>query len=79
MPLTIRIRLNLKPKAYAKTTSIPCPITVQKSCYQNFAGCRCVVAIDFPSNLHTNDLLLSIWYAESAAAFDPHKIARIAK
>jgi hypothetical protein len=27
--------------AYAKTTSIPCPITVQKSCYQNFAGCRC--------------------------------------
>jgi hypothetical protein len=22
-------------------TSIPCPITVQKSCYQNFAGCRC--------------------------------------
>jgi hypothetical protein len=30
-----------------------------------------VVAIDFPSNLHTNDLLLSIWYAESAAAFDP--------
>jgi ABC-type Fe3+-hydroxamate transport system substrate-binding protein len=29
-----------------------------------------VVAIDFPSNLHTNDLLLSIWYAESAAAFD---------
>jgi hypothetical protein len=36
----------------------------------NFAGCRCT-AIDFPSNLHTNDLLLSIWYAESAAAFDP--------
>jgi hypothetical protein len=64
-----------------KTTSIPCPITVQKSCYQNFAGCRCtVVAIDFPSNLHTNDLLLSIWYAESAAAFDPSQDrARIAK
>lgn len=27
--------------------------------------------IDFPSNLHTNDLLLTIWAAESAAAFDP--------
>jgi hypothetical protein len=39
-----------------------------------------VVAIDFPSNLHTNDLLLSIWYAESAAAFDPSQDrARIAK
>jgi hypothetical protein len=38
-----------------------------------------VVAIDFPSNLHTNDLLLSIWYAESAAAFDPSQDrARIA-
>ncbi|MEI8073211.1 MAG: amidase [Bacteroidota bacterium] len=30
-----------------------------------------VVAIDFPSNLHTNDLLVNIWAAESAAAFDP--------
>jgi NAD(P)H-hydrate repair Nnr-like enzyme with NAD(P)H-hydrate epimerase domain len=41
-------------------------------CYQTLqdAGVQ-VVAIDFPSNLHTNDLLLSIWYAESAAAFDP--------
>lgn len=27
--------------------------------------------IDFPSNLHTNDLLVTIWAAESAAAFDP--------
>ncbi len=30
-----------------------------------------VIPIDFPSNLHTNDLLTSIWAAESAAAFDP--------
>ena len=30
-----------------------------------------VMAIDFPSNLHTNDLLTTIWAAESAAAFDP--------
>ncbi len=30
-----------------------------------------VMAIDFPSNLHTNDLLITIWAAESAAAFDP--------
>lgn len=27
--------------------------------------------IDFPANLHTNDLLVTIWAAESAAAFDP--------
>ena len=26
---------------------------------------------DFPSPLHTNDLLVTIWAAESAAAFDP--------
>ncbi len=30
-----------------------------------------VTPIDFPSNLHTNDLLVMIWAAESAAAFDP--------
>ncbi len=30
-----------------------------------------ITAIEFPSNLHTNDLLTSIWAAESAAAFDP--------
>jgi Asp-tRNA(Asn)/Glu-tRNA(Gln) amidotransferase A subunit family amidase len=30
-----------------------------------------VMAIDFPSNLRTNDLLITIWAAESAAAFDP--------
>ena len=30
-----------------------------------------VMAIDFPSNLHTNELLTTIWAAESAAAFDP--------
>ncbi|PWU05141.1 MAG: hypothetical protein C5B52_00200 [Bacteroidetes bacterium] len=29
-----------------------------------------VTAIDFPSNLRTNDLLTTIWAAESAAAFD---------
>ena len=29
-----------------------------------------MTAIDFPSNLHTNDLLINIWAAESAAAFD---------
>ena len=34
------------------------------------AGVR-VIAIDFPSNLHTNELLSTIWAAESAAAFDP--------
>ena len=30
-----------------------------------------VTAIDFPSSMHTNDLLTTIWAAESAAAFDP--------
>lgn len=30
-----------------------------------------VTPIDFPANLHTNDLLVTIWAAESAAAFDP--------
>ena len=30
-----------------------------------------VVAVDFPSNLRTNDLLITIWAAESGAAFDP--------
>jgi Asp-tRNA(Asn)/Glu-tRNA(Gln) amidotransferase A subunit family amidase len=30
-----------------------------------------VTPIDFPSDLHTNDLLVLIWAAESAAAFDP--------
>jgi hypothetical protein len=55
--------------AYAKTTSIPCPITVQKAVIKTLQDAGVVVAIDFPS-LHTNDLLLSIWYAESAA-FDP--------
>ena len=30
-----------------------------------------ITPIDFPSNLHTNDLLVTIWAAESAAAFDP--------
>ncbi|MBC7535115.1 MAG: amidase [Ferruginibacter sp.] len=34
------------------------------------AGVR-VMAIDFPSNLRTNDLLTTIWAAESASAFDP--------
>lgn len=29
-----------------------------------------VTAIDFPSNLHTNDLLTTIWAAEAGAAFD---------
>ena len=29
-----------------------------------------ITAIDFPSNLHTNELLTTIWAAESAAAFD---------
>ncbi len=30
-----------------------------------------VTPIHFPANLHTNDLLVTIWAAESAAAFDP--------
>ena len=30
-----------------------------------------IMPIDFPSNLHTSDLLVTIWAAESAAAFDP--------
>ncbi len=30
-----------------------------------------VTPINFPSTLHTNDLLVTIWAAESAAAFDP--------
>jgi Asp-tRNA(Asn)/Glu-tRNA(Gln) amidotransferase A subunit family amidase len=34
------------------------------------AGAK-ITPVDFPSNLHTNDLLVTIWAAESAAAFDP--------
>jgi Asp-tRNAAsn/Glu-tRNAGln amidotransferase A subunit and related amidases len=30
-----------------------------------------VTPLDFPSDLHTSDLLTTIWAAESAAAFDP--------
>ena len=36
----------------------------------NKAGVH-ITPIEFPANLHTNDLLVTIWAAESAAAFDP--------
>jgi hypothetical protein len=63
-----------------KTTSIPCPITVQKAVIRTLqdAGVQWWLLIFHPT--YTNDLLLSIWYAESAAAFDPSQDrARIAK
>jgi hypothetical protein len=55
--------------AYAKNYIDSLPDNSPEKLLSNFAG-WVWVAIDFPSNLHTNDLLLSIWYAESAA-FDP--------
>ncbi|MDE3254327.1 MAG: amidase, partial [Bacteroidota bacterium] len=59
--------------AYAKNyiDSLPAN-SAEKSVIQTLrdAGVQ-VTAIDFPSNLHTNDLLTTIWAAESAAAFDP--------
>jgi hypothetical protein len=64
--------LNLKPKSIYFKTIDSLRSLVKKKLISNFADAGVqVVAIDFPSNLHTNDLLLSIWYAESAAAFDP--------
>jgi hypothetical protein len=39
--LTIRITLNLKPKSSIQNYIDSLPDNSQKSCYQNFAGCRC--------------------------------------
>ena len=59
--------------AYAKNFIDPLPAnsaekkvlaTLQNAGYS-------ITPIDFPANLHTNDLLVTIWAAESAAAFDP--------
>src|SRR5215210_2153797 len=64
--------LNLK-VAYAKNyiDSLPANSSEKNviNVLQN-AGVK-ITPIDFPSNLHTNDLLIAIWAAESAAAFDP--------
>jgi Asp-tRNA(Asn)/Glu-tRNA(Gln) amidotransferase A subunit family amidase len=70
MPLTIRIRLNLKPKvAYAKNYIDSLPDNSPEKLLSEL--CRMQVykwwlLIFHPT--YTNDLLLSIWYAESAAA-----------
>jgi hypothetical protein len=72
--------MNLKPKCSIKTTSIPCPITVQKSCYQNFAGCRCtVVAIDFPSNTYEWSATINLVCRISCCFWPLTDRARIAK
>jgi Asp-tRNA(Asn)/Glu-tRNA(Gln) amidotransferase A subunit family amidase len=59
--------------AYAKNYIDTLPVnSAEKAVIKTLknAGVQ-VTAIDFPSNLHTNDLLTTIWAAESAAAFDP--------
>lgn len=75
MPFNYKGTIDLKniKVAYAKNyiDSLPAN-SAEKSVIKTLqqAGVN-VVAIDFPSNLHTNDLLTTIWAAESAAAFDP--------
>ena len=75
MPFNYQGNINIKnlKVAYAKNFIDTLPAnsaernvinTLQK------AGIK-VTPIDFPSTLHTNDLLVTIWAAESAAAFDP--------
>lgn len=64
--------LNIK-VAYAKNYIDSLPANSSEKNVINTlisAGVK-VTPIDFPANLHTNDLLLTIWAAESAAAFDP--------
>ncbi|WP_018612029.1 amidase [Segetibacter koreensis] len=64
--------LNMK-VAYAKNYIDTLPANSSEknviATLQN-AGVK-ITPIDFPANLHTNDLLVTIWAAESAAAFDP--------
>lgn len=75
MPFNYKGLIDLKniKVAYAKNyiDSLPAN-SAEKSVIKTLqqAGVN-VVAIDFPSNLHTNDLLTTIWAAESAATFDP--------
>lgn len=64
--------LNIK-VAYAKNYIDSLPANSSEKNVINTlisAGVK-VTPINFPANLHTNDLLLTIWAAESAAAFDP--------
>jgi Asp-tRNA(Asn)/Glu-tRNA(Gln) amidotransferase A subunit family amidase len=75
MPFNYTGNVNLKSirVAYAKNyiDSLP-DNSAEKAVIKTLkdAGVQ-VTAIDFPSNLHTNDLLTTIWAAEAAAAFDP--------
>ncbi|MEP6712269.1 MAG: amidase, partial [Ferruginibacter sp.] len=58
--------------AYARNFIDPLPAnSAEKGVLKTLqdAGVK-ITAIDFPSNLHTNDLLTTIWAAESGAAFD---------
>lgn len=64
--------LNLK-VAYAKNYIDSLPANSSEKEVINtlqHAGVK-ITPVDFPSGLHTNDLLVTIWAAESAAAFDP--------
>ena len=59
--------------AYAKNYIDTLPAnSAEKAVIQTLKNAGIQVApVDFPSTLHTNDLLVTIWAAESAAAFDP--------
>ena len=75
MPFNYTGKLNLKTLrvAYAKNyiDSLPENSSEKQVIIRlKEAGVK-IKAIDFPSNLRTNDILTSIWAAESAAAFDP--------
>ncbi|MEO6404849.1 MAG: amidase [Ferruginibacter sp.] len=75
MPFNYRSNIDLKniKVAYAKNYIDSLPgNSAEKRVIKTLqdAGVQ-IVAIDFPSNLHTSDLLTTIWAAESAAAFDP--------
>jgi Asp-tRNA(Asn)/Glu-tRNA(Gln) amidotransferase A subunit family amidase len=75
MPFNYSDKLDLKSLkvAYAKNYIDTLPEnSAEKGVIKTLrdAGVQ-VTSIDFPSGLHTNDLLTTIWAAESAAAFDP--------
>lgn len=75
MPFNYRSDMDIKKMkvAYAKNyiDSLP-DNSPEKSVIKTLQGLGVkVVAIDFPSSLHTNDLLMNIWGAEAATAFDP--------
>lgn len=74
MPFNYEERFDVKQikVAYAKNyIDSLAPNSAEKGVIKTLqdAGVQ-ITAIDFPSNLHTNELLTTIWAAESATAFD---------